>query len=130
MLWNKSFMVEITGKLARQSRQGNMQKLFDCIRPLLKRFLACLTFHRKEIRLRHLHKRTNPGSAPEKALRDSRYTDFELKFNKISNNHTKRNQQRNIIWFNPPFIRAVSTNVGKRFLQLLRHHLRDWYRTF
>ena len=32
---------------------------FDCIRPLLKRFLACLTFHRKEIRFRHL-----PGSAP------------------------------------------------------------------
>ena len=56
--------MEITGKLARQSPQENMQKLFDCIRPLLKCFLACLTFHRKEIRLRHLHKRTNPGSAP------------------------------------------------------------------
>ena len=64
MLRNKSFTVEITGKLAHQSPQGNMQKLFDCIRPLLKHFLACLTFHRKEIRLRHLHKRTNPGSAP------------------------------------------------------------------
>ena len=36
--------------------------------------------------------------------------------------YTKRNRQRNIIWFNPPFSRAVSTNVGKRFLQLLRHH--------
>ena len=57
-----------------------------------------------------------------KALRDSGYTDFKLKFNKTSNNHTKRNQQRKIIWFNPPFSRAVSTNVGKRFLQLLRHH--------
>ena len=58
----------------------------------------------------------------EKALRDSGYTDFKLKFNKTSNNHTKRNRQRNIIWFNPRFSRAVSTNVGKRFLQLLRHH--------
>ena len=36
----------------------------------------------------------------EKALRDSAYTDFKLKFNKTSNNHTKRNQQHNIIWFN------------------------------
>ena len=33
----------------------------------------------------------------EKALRDSGYTDFELKFNKTSNNHTKINRQRNII---------------------------------
>ena len=34
----------------------------------------------------------------------------------------KKNRQPNIIWFNPPFSRAVSTNVKKRFLQLLRHH--------
>ena len=58
----------------------------------------------------------------EKTLRDSGYIDFKLKFNKTSNNHTKRNRQGNIIWFNPLFSRAVSTNVGKRFLQLLRHH--------
>ena len=44
--------------------------------------------------------------------------DFKLKFNKTSNNHTKRNCQLNIIWFNPPFSRAVSTIAGKRFLQL------------
>ena len=58
----------------------------------------------------------------KKTLRDSGYTDFIRKFNKTSNNHTKKNRQRNIIWFNPPFSKAVSTNVGKRFLQLLRHH--------
>ena len=54
----------------------------------------------------------------EKALRESGYTDFELKFNKTSTNQTKRHRQRNIIWFNPSFSRAVSTNVGKFFLQL------------
>ena len=43
-----------------------MHKLFDCLLTPLKLFLACLTFHRKEIRLRHLHKRTNPGSSPDK----------------------------------------------------------------
>ena len=52
------------GEITAQRPQGNMQELFNCMRPLLKDFLACLTFHRKEIRLRHLHKRTNPGSAP------------------------------------------------------------------
>ena len=39
----------------------------------------------------------------EKAREDSGYTDFKLEFNKTSNNHTKKNRQRNIIWFNPPF---------------------------
>ena len=60
-------------------------------------------------------------------------THFKLKFNKTSNNHTKRKRQRNIIWFNMLFNRAVSTNVGKRFLQLLRHlfpHSRKLHRTF
>ena len=53
------------GNLVHQSPRGNMDKLFDCIKTPLKRFLACLTFHRKEIRLYHLHKRTNPGCASE-----------------------------------------------------------------
>ena len=47
----------------------------------------------------------------EKALRDSGYTDFKLKFNKTRHNHTKGDRQR-----------RISTNVGKKFLQLLRHH--------
>ena len=59
----------------------------------------------------------------EKALRDSGYTGFEWKFNKTSNHHTETNLQHNINWFNPSFSRALSTNVGKIFLQLLRHHL-------
>ena len=58
------------GEINTSKSTRNMQKLFDCIRPLLKRFLACLTFHRKKIRLRHLRKRTNPGSAPENACND------------------------------------------------------------
>ena len=58
----------------------------------------------------------------EKSLKDSGYTNFKLNFIKTSSNNTKRNRQWNIIWFNPPFSRAVSTDVRKRFLQLLRHH--------
>ena len=64
ILQNKSLPAEITRNLAHQSPQGNMHKLFGCIRTPLKRFLAYLTFHKKEIRLRHLHKRTKRGSAP------------------------------------------------------------------
>ena len=58
----------------------------------------------------------------DKALRDIAYTGFELKFNKTSTNQAESHWQRNIIWFNQPFSRAVSTIVGKRFLQLLCHH--------
>ena len=65
---NKSFMGDITGNLENQSPLENMHKLFDCITTPLKRFSACLIFHRKEIQLRHLHKRTNTKSAHEYIL--------------------------------------------------------------
>ena len=51
ILHNKRFMREITRNLAHQSPWENMHKVFDYIRTPLKTFLACLTFHRKEIRL-------------------------------------------------------------------------------
>ena len=34
----------------------------------------------------------------------------------------KRKRQRRIIWFNPPFSKNVATNVGRRFLQLMKKH--------
>ena len=34
----------------------------------------------------------------------------------------KHKRQRNIIWFNPPFSRNVSTNVVKNFPQLVDKH--------
>ena len=34
----------------------------------------------------------------------------------------KHKREQNIIWFNPPFSRNVSTNVAKKFLQLLDKH--------
>ena len=34
----------------------------------------------------------------------------------------KKNRKRNIIWFNPPFIQNVKTNIGKKFMALLGKH--------
>ena len=34
----------------------------------------------------------------------------------------KKKRRRNIVWFNPPFSRNVSTNVGKSFLKLIDKH--------
>ena len=36
--------------------------------------------------------------------------------------HRRGNRQRDIIWFNPPYSKSVSTNVGKYFLKLLDKH--------
>ena len=34
----------------------------------------------------------------------------------------KRNRKRKIIWFNPPFNKALQTNIGRTFLHLLEKH--------
>ena len=36
--------------------------------------------------------------------------------------HHRKNRQRKIIWFNPPYSRNVQTNVGKAFLGLITRH--------
>ena len=44
----------------------------------------------------------------------------KLKYNPANTEtHNKRNHKRNIIWFNPPFSRNVSTKIGKCILNLL-----------
>ena len=41
---------------------------------------------------------------------------------KPTTNATPKNRQRKIIWFNPPYSKIVSTNIGKSFLQLINKH--------
>ena len=63
-------------------------------------------------------------SAPfyEDKLHQSGYQQ-KLKYNPANTEtHNKRNHKRNIIWFNPPFSRNVSTKIGKCFLNLLDKH--------
>ena len=58
----------------------------------------------------------------ETALRNSGYKNVDFKYNLKHKNNKKRNRQRNIIWFNSTFSQAVSTNIAKRFLDLLDKH--------
>ena len=52
------------------------------------------------------------------------------KENRNKGSNKKRSRERKILWFNPPFILDVKTNVGKDFLKIidevqdLRHHSR------
>ena len=55
----------------------------------------------------------------ETALRNSGYKKVGFKYIQVHKNNNKQSRQRNIIWFNPPFSQAVSTNNAKRFLDLL-----------
>ena len=49
-----------------------------------------------------------------------------LQYNPIGNirqtTYETKNRKRNIIWFNPPFSKNVSTNIGKNFLNLINKH--------
>ena len=58
----------------------------------------------------------------ENALKQSGYTNNNLKYQQPITSNTKQKCRRMIVWFNPPFSRNVSTNVAKKFLQLLGKH--------
>ena len=56
----------------------------------------------------------------EDAQKKSGYNvDLKHTYNKSEKPET---QKTNIIWFNPPFSKSVSTNVEKTFLQLVKKH--------
>ena len=56
----------------------------------------------------------------ENALRRS---GFERKLMYVSEKEpTKNKRKRKIIWFNPPFSKNVKTNVGRKFLNLVKKH--------
>ena len=58
----------------------------------------------------------------EKALRESGYKNVSLIYTDKKDIKQKLNRSSNIIWFNPPFNKNVSTNVAKRFLNLIDQH--------
>ena len=58
----------------------------------------------------------------EKALRESAYKNLSLIYTDQKDIKRKRNRSHNIIWFNPPFNKNVSTSVAKRFLNLIDQH--------
>ena len=58
----------------------------------------------------------------ENALRDSGYQDKLNYKEKTNEPKKKKNRGRNIIWFNPPFSKSVKTDIGRKFLNLLKKH--------
>ena len=62
----------------------------------------------------------------EEALKNSGYQAFleyiEAKVDNIENNTSKMQRKRKMIWFNPPLNKSVTTNVGRKFLNLVEKH--------
>ena len=61
----------------------------------------------------------------EEALSKSGYQNVNLQYLKADRIPQKRNRDRNIIWFNPPYSKNVSTNVAKKFLSLVSKHFKS-----
>ena len=64
----------------------------------------------------------------QQALLDAGYKD-DLEYKEemqpegdINLNGKKRHRPRTVIWYNPPYSSNVKTNIGKRFLTILRKH--------
>ena len=57
----------------------------------------------------------------QRALDDSGYT-HELVFEEPATRKKKRRRTRDVLWFNPPWNMAVTTNVGASFLRLVDKH--------
>ena len=59
--------------------------------------------------------------AYQEALTASGYK-HQLTYTKPGSQTTKRKCKRKIIWFNPPYSRGVKTNLGQKFLALVKKH--------
>ena len=57
------------------------------------------------------------------ALENAGYAERVNGASKINENKPSRNCKCNIIWYNPPYNKGVSTNIGHVFLNLLDKHL-------
>ena len=66
----------------------------------------------------------------KKALKDSGYNNVNRKYRARKEQKKKNNRTRKVIWFNPPYSKQVSTNIGKRFLNLLDQYFPKQYRLY
>ena len=68
-------------------------------------------------------KQTFEDAAPayQNALGHSNFS-HKLEYTPHETQRPRRNRQRNVIWFNPPFSKNVKTNIARSFLHLVDTH--------
>lgn len=80
--------------------------------------------------VKRLSKRSSDASEFEKVAdtyqKALKTNGFETKMEFINENaetvEKKRRRKRKIIWYNPPFCQSVKTNIGRRFINLVKKH--------
>ena len=55
---------------------------------------------------------------------------MNLKYKAQKEHRKENNQNKKVIWFNPPYSKQVSTNIAKRFRKPLDRHFRKQYRLY
>lgn len=60
----------------------------------------------------------------ERALSEAGYS-AKLSYSKEKTEEKKRKRKRNIMWFNPPFCKSVRTNIGRKFIGLIKRHFNE-----
>ena len=55
------------------------------------------------------------------ALKINGYS-YDIKYSDEKKSNKSRKRKRKCIWFNPPYCRSVCTNIGKKFLQIIKKH--------
>ena len=60
-------------------------------------------------------------SVYESALKDSIHFS-SISYNNSNTRNARRNRNRKVTWFNPPYSQNVKTNIGKLFIKLVRKH--------
>ena len=59
---------------------------------------------------------------------DSGYKNVNLKYRARREHRKRNNRNRKVIWFNPSYSKQVSTNITKRFPNLLDQHFSKQHR--
>ena len=60
-------------------------------------------------------------SVYESALKDSIHFS-SISYNNSNTRNARRNRNRKVTWFNPPYSQNVKTNIGKLYIKLVRKH--------
>ena len=77
----------------------------------------------KRLSLHSSNKASFDQAAPpyQKALNESGYK-YTLHYEPTTTSRRRNRQRKDILWYNPPFSKNVSTNIGHRFLSLVDKH--------
>ena len=71
----------------------------------------------------HISAKPHYESALKQSGKDKKltYTEYKKPVTHTIQN-SRKNRERNIIWFNPPYSMNVQTNIGREFLNLVSKH--------